>query len=146
MSDLFQQEYINYKWDPWTYKSGGFSSLKKASPAIPPKYGVYIIRAPHEINRTKGASNIIYIGQSGGGVRKGKQGIGTGNSSRGRIFNTRGKDKIIREMIESLYLNKGFIIECYFTMPDEDPKKIEGILLELYVKTYYELPPANHQF
>lgn len=107
-------------------------------------HGVYLFRAPHKIPRVRGASDVIYIGQSGGGLRGGKQGIGPGNSSPGRLFNTRGPDEWVRQKIEELYPGESFIVECSFT-DEEDPSQIEKELLLAYLDAYFELPPANHQ-
>ena len=146
MSNLFQQEYEKLMWNRWAYRAGEFDSLKKASPSIPPKHGVYLFVAPHPLCRVKGESNIIYVGQSGGGKRRGYQGIGKGNGSPGRIFNRRGHDEVVREYIEGLFPEDNFLVECHFTRENEDPEKIESHLLSTYLKTHFELPPANHQF
>jgi len=119
-------------------------SIKKYNPPIPPKHGVYIIRCSRPFPRLRESSDVIYIGQSGGGARGGRQGIGSGNGCPGRLFNTRGQDKWVREKIEDLYPNTNFSIECSF-MAYTDPKKMEDSLLRAYLKTYYDLPPANHQ-
>jgi len=144
MHNLFKREYEKLKWVKWEYSAGNFQALKKAIPPIPPKHGVYIIRCSNQIHRVRGASDVIYIGQSGGGTRGGKQGIGPGNDGPGRLFNTRGQDKWIREKIEELYPRTSFILECSFTL-NKDPKDVEESLLCAYLKSYYDLPPANHQ-
>lgn len=142
---MFQQEYDKLSWKRWKYKSGDLPSLKKSSPPIPPQHRIYIFRAPHLLNRVRGTSDVIYIGQSGGGKRGGAQGIGPGNGGPGRLLNTRGPDEQVREMIENLYPAEEFVIECYFTTQNEDPEEIEKKLLLAYLKTHYELPPANHK-
>ena len=144
MSDQFQQEYEKLTWKCWPYKAGGFASLKQASPPIPHERGVYLFRAPHPICRVKGKSDVIYIGQSGGGKRGGAQGIGAGNGGPGRLFNKRGQDKVVREYIESLFPQEDFLVECYFTANDEDAEETERRLLLAYLRTHFELPPANH--
>jgi hypothetical protein len=48
-------------------------------------------------------------------------------------------------MIERLYPGEEFVVECYFTTQNEDPEEIENKLLLAYLKTHYELPPANHK-
>jgi hypothetical protein len=146
MSDLFQQEYAKFKWQKWKYKSGNLRSLKHTTPPIPPRYGAYIIRAPHLICRVKDASDIVYIGQSGGLSRRGEQGIGPSTEGAvGRLFNTRGPDEWVREQIEELYPDEYFMVECYFTKNGEDPEDIETALLLAYLKVHLELPPANHK-
>lgn len=143
---IFLKEYNNYQWDKWTYNSNhGIGYLKKSQNPIPPKYGVYIIKAYKEIPRTNGKSNVIYIGQSGGGAKAGKQGIGPLGASTGRLFNTRGFDEWVRIKIEKMMPNELFILECYFTNKNEDPKAIEKKLLKAYAEEYFELPPANNQ-
>ena len=87
------------------------------------------MRAPHQLGRVHGSSNIIYIAQSGGGKRGGNQGIGPGKGNPGRLFNTRSADEKVREKIESLFPNEEFTIECYFTEKGEDPEKVETKLL-----------------
>lgn len=146
MGDCFNKELLKYKWQTWYYKPGHFEDLKNAPEPIPPRHGVYIIKSSTEIRRVRGESAVIYIGQSGGGKRGGKQGIGKGNNGPGRLFNTRGPDRPVREKIESMYPNKkDFSVICHFKNKGEDPKDIENKLLTAYLKTYYELPPGNHQ-
>ena len=146
MRDYFNKEFLKYKWQTWPYKSGHFEDLKNRRDRIPAKHGVYIIQSSTKIPRVHGKSAVIYIGQSGGGKRKGKQGIGKGNNAPGRLFNRRGFDKCVREKIESMYPNKkDFSVICHFKNKGEDPKDTENKLLTAYVKTYYELPPGNHQ-
>ena len=144
MCDLFEHEYNKLEWKRWKYKVGDLASLKRASPPIPPKHGVYLLRAPNPICRVKGASNVIYVGQSGGGKRSGAQGIGPGNGGPGRLFNKRGHDKVVREYIEGLFPQEEFLVECHFTRNHEDPEEIEGRLLLAYFRTHFEFPPANH--
>ena len=143
----FKTEYEKYDWKKWTYNSSiGLKELKKGIPAIPPKHGVYIISASKHLGRVNGKSKIIYIGQSGGGKKKGKQGIGPEplTSNTGRLFNTRG-DEWVRENIERMFPNEIFVLECFFTKDNEDPKEIESDLLKAYAEEYFELPPANNQ-
>ena len=128
MSGHFETEFSKHHWERWKYQAGDFGSLKSAKPGIPYRYGVYIIRGPSELPRVRGSSNVVYIGQSGGGQRRGKQRIGPGNASRGRLFNTRGPDEIVREKIEQLFPGQQFSIECAF-LDHEDPKTIEQTLL-----------------
>ena len=143
----FLLDYNKYIWLKWTYNSDkGIIELKRSN--IPGKHGVYIIKSSKDIDRAKGKSDIIYIGQSGGGKRGGKQGIGPGPGGNpvGRLFNTRGSDEWVRNKIEAMLPNSSFILECYFTKATEDPEKIEDELLKAYAKEHFELPPANHQF
>jgi hypothetical protein len=149
MIDLFQGAYNKWQWCRWTYPSGNLLSLRESCCPIPPKYGVYIIRAPQPLNRVKSSSDVVYIGQSGD--KKREQTIGPvygprgGLQKRGRLLNTRGRDAQVREMIEKLYPQSKFIVECYFTNQGENPKTIEIELLSAYLETHYELPPANHK-
>jgi hypothetical protein len=145
MTDLFMEQYQKFTWEKWPYLAGGFQALKKTSPPIPAKRGVYLIRNSKPICRVRGSSDIMYIGQSGGGLRAGLQGIGPGNGGPGRLFNTRGPDEWVRKEIEKFYPSETCCVECYFTSPAEDPRKIEESLLRAYLKTHLELPPANHQ-
>lgn len=146
MRNYFNKEFSRYKWRTWPYKPGHFEDLKNDCEPIPPEHGVYIIKSSKNIPRVRRKSAVIYIGQSGGGKRGGKQGIGKGNNRPGRLFNTRGLDKCVREKIESMSANKeDFSVICHFTNKGEDPKDIENKLLTAYLKTYYELPPGNHQ-
>jgi hypothetical protein len=139
----FDVEVRRYRWTTWRYVAGGFGSLKKGSPAIPCRRGVYVIRAPKPLSRVRGACDVIYIGQSGGGKRGGRQGIGPGNGGPGRLFNTRGADKTVRERIESLFPGQQFSLACTFVDQD-DPKVVEERLLSAYLEEHTELPPANH--
>ncbi len=144
MDDFFQEICDKLKWERWTYKAGHLDLLRRSIPPIPAKHGVYILRASRPLGRVRGFSDVIYIGQSGGGERSGKQGIGPGNGGPGRLFNTRGPDKLVREKIEGLYSDEEFIVECSFT-ENIDPEAIEEALLAAYLQTHCELPPANHQ-
>jgi len=138
----FDREWRNYQWTRWRYRAGDFESLKRASPAIPCRHGVYIIHAPAALPRVRGLSDIVYIGQSGGGKRGGKQGIGPGNSGPGRLFNTRGADEVVREKVEALFDGQDFMLECTFVEKD-DPELLEARLLRAYFEDHCELPPAN---
>jgi hypothetical protein len=140
----FEKLYKLHKWEePWLYPAGDQYSLKRSSRPIPPRHGVYLIRSPEAMQRVRGSSDLIYIGQSGGGARGGRQGIGPGNGGPGRLFNTRGTDKTIREMIERLFPGKTFRVECAF-LDAEDPQEVEAKLLGAYLEDHCELPPANH--
>jgi hypothetical protein len=141
MADQFEQRCASEQWKSWRYTAGQFESLKKnADRPIPCLRGVYVIRAPQPMPRVKGCSNVVYIGQSGGGKRAGKQGIGPGNDRPGRLFNTRGSEEIVRRKIEDLYSGSDFTIECSFV---DDPGPLEKDLLDAYFETHLELPPAN---
>lgn len=137
----FQATYAKREWARWDYVAPSFAALKSAG--IPCRYGVYIIRGPSLIPRVRGSSNVIYVGQSGGGARRGRQGIGPGNGGPGRLFNTRGPDQLVREKIEGLFRGQLFTIECTFD-DNNDPKAFERELLDAYFADHYELPPANH--
>jgi len=139
----FEREYQKLSWNRWPYPAGHLASLKKGSPAIPCRHGVYMIRAPKPLPRVLGSSNVVYIGQAGGGVRAGKQGIGPGNGGPGRLFNTRGPDESVRERIEAMFAGQEFSLECAF-VDREDPEVIEERLLRAYLDDHCELPPANH--
>jgi hypothetical protein len=139
----FRQEWLKHDWTRWRYRAGNFASLKTASPLIPCRHGVYIVRAPALLPRVRGSSEVVYIGQSGGGKRGGKQGIGPGNGGPGRLFNTRGADEVVREKVEALFDGQEFILECTF-VEKEDPESIETRLLRAYFEDHCELPPANH--
>lgn len=128
MPNLFEQEYTKLNWKSWQYEAGNFKALKNASRPIPLKHGVYIIRSTQSLSRVLGCSDVVYIGQSGGKPRGGKQGIGPGNNSLRRLFNTRNPEKWVRERIEELFPDKIFRVECYFTS-SEDPKEVEQALL-----------------
>lgn len=141
MPDAFETEIGKLQWERWDYRAGQFSSLKSAG--IPCRYGLYVIRGPLPLSRVRGASNVIYVGQSGGGERRGRQGIGPGNGGPGRLFNTRGSDKTVRSMIEALFPGQRFSVECAFD-DHNDPKLIEQRLLQSYLEEHCELPPANH--
>lgn len=143
MADHFEQVYRRHNWRSWSYLAGDQRSLRTADPPIPPRYGVYLIRAPVSLPRVRGSSDVIYIGQSGGGARRGRQGIGPGNGGPGRLFNTRGPDEIVREMIEALFHGQTFTVECVF-FDAEDPEIVESELLVAYLDDHCELPPANH--
>jgi hypothetical protein len=138
----FERAYRQFVWQPWQFKSGEFHALKKRR--IPCRPGVYIIRAPKPLNRVRGSSDVVYVGQAGGGTRRGEQGIGSGNGNCGRLFNTRGSDAMIRDRIEELFPGAQFLLECAFIEKD-DPKKIEAKLLRAYLADHCELPPSNHQ-
>jgi len=146
MSDRFQQVYQRFHWSSWQYPAGNLGSLKGSAPPIPSRYGVYLIRAPKALPRVRGSSNVVYIGQSGGGSRRGKQGIGPGKGGPGRLFNTRGPDERIRERIEDLlFRGTTFSVECVFLDTEtDDPKDVEDELLSAYREDHCELPPANH--
>ena len=144
MRAAFEGEYGKRDWRCWEYRAGDLKSLKRARPSIPCEHGVYIIRAPEPLPRVRGASNVVYVGQSGGGSRGGKQGIGPGNGGPGRLFNTRGADELVRKRIEGLFPNGTFVVECTFVSSPEDPEELEARLLRAYVETHCELPPANH--
>lgn len=139
----FEQEWRKYEWRRWRYPAGDFASLKAASPLIPCRHGVYIVRGPTPLPRVRDSSDVVYIGQSGGGKRGGKQGIGPGNGGPGRLFNTRGADEVVREKVEALFKGQEFILECTFVEKD-NPEAIETRLLHAYFEDYCELPPANH--
>lgn len=94
---VFERAYEELQWSRWPYVAGQFHSLKNGAPLIPCRPGVYVIRAPSPLNRVRGSSDVVYIGQSGGGTRGGKQGLGPGNGGPGRLFNTRGSDKVVRD-------------------------------------------------
>jgi len=143
MSDRFRQLYQRFNWTSWQYPAGNLRSLKRAEPPIPPRYGIYLFRAPSTLARVRGSSDVIYIGQSGGGPRRGSQGIGPGNGGPGRLFNTRGHDKRVREMIEAIFPDGIFLVQCVF-FDDVDPRTIEAQLLVAYLEDHCELPPANH--
>jgi len=144
MADRFEQVRQRHRWEErsWEYLAGRLPSLKQKG--IPPRHGVYLIRAPVPLPRVRGSSNVIYIGQSGGGARRGRQGIGSGNGGPGRLFNTRGPDKVVRELIEALFPNQNFRVECAFLDPPEDAELVEAELLRAYLEDHCELPPANH--
>ena len=139
----FKQEWLKQDWTRWCYRAGNLASLKTASPPIPCRHGVYIVRAPALLPRVRGSSDVVYIGQSGGGKRGGKHGIGPGNGGPGRLFNTRGADEVVREKVEALFDGQEFILECTF-VEKEDPGLIETGLLHAYFADHCELPPANH--
>jgi len=140
----FEEHCKRFDWETWTYPPGKIESLKKANKRIRPDHGVYIIRAQQLLGRAGGSSNVVYIGQAGGKPKGGKQGIGKGNGCPGRLFNTRGADKIIRLLIEEKHACSEFRVECYFTKPDVDPRHLEMDLINSYVMEFLELPPANH--
>ena len=103
-------------------------------------------RAARPLSRVRGSSNVVYIGQSGGGGRGGRQGIGRGNGSVGRLFNTRGRgDLWVRESIEAMFAGDVFQVCCHFMSRRDNPKSVERRLLRAYLQTHLELPPANHQ-
>ena len=137
----FEQQCGRLQWVSWRYPAGHFESLKTVDPPIPCRHGVYVIRAPQLIPRVQGRSNVVYIGQSGGGQRAGKQGIGPGNGGPGRLFNTRGFEEVVRTKIEDLFPGSDFILECAFVV---DPLQVEADLLQAYFEAHFELPPANH--
>ena len=141
MADKFEQQCARMQWERWPYTAGQFGSLKTADPRIPAEHGVCLIRAPRPIPRAQGHSNVVYIGQSGGGKRAGKQGTGPGNGGPGRLFNTGGFERIVRRKIEDLFSGSEFILECAFVA---DPEQVETKLLRAYFETHSELPPANH--
>jgi hypothetical protein len=95
------------------------------------------------LNRVRGSSDVVYIGQAGGGILGGKQGLGPGNGGPGRLFNSRGSDKVVRDKIEALYPGQRFSLECSYT-DQADPHDIERALLAAYFADHCELPPANH--
>jgi hypothetical protein len=137
----FEATHARREWVRWKYVASRFAALKSAG--IPCRYGVYVIRGPVLIPRVRGVSNVIYVGQSGGGARRGRQGIGPGNGGPGRLFNTRGPDQVVRERIEALFQGQRFTLECTFNDSD-DPKAFEHELLDAYFADHCELPPANH--
>ncbi len=137
MGVQFDDACRNLKWDSWNYTAGNFRSLKNGIPAVPNRRGVYLIRAPSPLPRVLGYSDVVYIGQSGGGTRGGRQGIG------GRLFNTRGPDELVRHKVEALFSRQEFHLECAF-VDGQDPKVIEAELLRAYFEDHCELPPANH--
>ena len=143
MASHFEDECRKLSWARWQYAAGEFRSLKSESPAIPPKHGVYLIRATSPLHRVEGVSDVVYIGQAGGGPRGGQQGIGPGNGGPGRLFNTRGPDKEVRERIEAIFSGKIFTLECAF-IEQGDPLEVEKRLLRAYFEDHGELPPANH--
>jgi hypothetical protein len=141
----FNNEYNKYrKWHSVKYNTkNGINELKTTK--IPAKNGVYIIRASQKLNRVNGKSDIIYIGQSGGGQRKGNQGIGSKDNSIGRLFNTRSTHELnVRKKIEELHPKSKFKVEYYLTKVNQDPKIIENGLLTAYFNDHFELPPANN--
>jgi hypothetical protein len=142
MADEFEQQCATLEWRSWRYSAGHFEKLKTAEPRIPFLHGVYVIRAPEPIPRVRGSSDVIYIGQSGGGKRAGRQGIGPGNGGPGRLFNVRGFEQIVRTRIETLvFPGLEFILKCAFV---DHPGDLEGRLLASYFEDHFELPPANH--
>jgi hypothetical protein len=143
VQDHFEREYGKLQWARWQYAAGKLDSLKRASPAIPCRHGVYLIRAPQRLLRVRGSSDVVYIGQSGGGKRGGRQGIGPGNGGPGRLFNTRGADEVVREKVEALFGDQQFSLECTF-VGEQDAESIEERLLQAYLDDHCELPPANH--
>lgn len=144
----FDNEFSKYHpWREWSYLgSDRLESLRyRATPPIAPKHGVYLIRACIKVSRIESASDIIYIGQSGGGPRKGEQGIGPNNGKSGRLYNVRGLDKWIRHQLENKFQDRMFKLQCYFTNGNEDPLVIEKQLLAAYIKDHLEPPPGNGQ-
>lgn len=139
----FQRAYVQFEWDHWEFVSGDFSTLKRSTRPITCRPGVYIVRAPLALSRVRGSSDVVYIGQAGGGSRGGRQGLGPGNAGPGRLFNTRGPDEDIRHKIESLFPAGRSVLECTF-VGTGDPKAIEDQLLGAYLVDHCELPPANH--
>lgn len=142
----FKNEYKKYRtWYLETYNTkNGINELKNKN--IPAVHGVYIIRSSQPLNRVKGKSDIIYIGQSGGGIKGGKQGLGPKGNSRGRLFNTRSSHEIhVRKKIEKLFLNSKFKLEYFIVKDKKRIMIIEENLLVAYFKDHFELPPANHQ-
>lgn len=76
--------------ESWKYIAERYQELRRnPNHPIQPRHGVYLFRAPIDIPRARGISDVLYIGQSGGGRRGGRQGIGPGNGGPGRVFNTR---------------------------------------------------------
>jgi hypothetical protein len=143
MAGAFEDLCRAFTWTTWPYAGGSFLALKQASPPIPPSHGIYMIRAPFPLPRARGFSNVVYIGQSGGGKRAGRQGVGPGNGGPGRLFNTRGPDKLVREKIEAMLPDRTFLLQCsFFSTPD--PLQQEKRLLQAYLDVHCELPPANH--
>ena len=135
----FETEFMQNIWTTLAYNSdNGIIQLKRHA-QLPNQYGVYIIRAPFGLNRVRGNSNVVYIGQSG--ERGGKQGI------HDRIFNTRGVEELVREKIESLFPNQNFTLQVCLTGQQNGQlaRALEKQLLSAYLNTHYELPPANHQ-
>lgn len=137
MNDRFAIAYAAHSWKSWSYVAGDFRSLKDLVRPIWTQHGIYLIKAPSPIQRACGSSNVVYIGQSGGGKRSGTQGIG------GRLFNTRGSDKIVLNKIEGLFPGKQFTLECA-CLDNVDPAITEAELLQAYFDDHCELPPANH--
>jgi len=140
MCNPFQKEYnrLTPRFKNCKYESGKFESIKGC---IPNKHGVYILRAPYLLGRAKGSSDIIYIGKAGE-MRNGEL---TEQGIQGRCYNpTRPElQTFIRRKIEELYPNEEFIFEYYVTNQNEIPEDIEQKLLQAYLQTFCELPPAN---
>ena len=134
----FEDACGNLKWDSWNYTAGDVRSFKNGTPAVPNRHGVYLIRAPSPLPRVRDYSDVVYIGQSGGEKRKGKQGI------HDRLFNTRGPDELVRDKVEALFSQQEFHLECAF-VDGQDPEVIEDGLLLAYFEDHCELPPANHK-
>lgn len=146
MNRKFDAAYEKLSWQRWKYLAGAYTTLRSSDPPIPASYGVYLIRAPEPLQRVRGSSTVIYIGQSGGGARRGVQGIGPTKGSPGRLFNTRGADEPVRQSIEQLFPGREFMLECAFLHPGDDPAEMESKLLGAYLADHCELPPANHGY
>jgi len=60
--DQFEHEWPKHEWTRWRYRAGNFASLKRVSPLIPCRHGVYIVRGPALLPRVRGSSDVVYIG------------------------------------------------------------------------------------
>jgi len=104
---------------------------------VPKRFGVYKIRQTGGVlvSRLVGESDILYIGRSGRSANR---------TLRDRLLElVREGPHVawprVRRLREELGLDLEF---CY--AESEEPEEAEKVLLMVYEKEHYELPPLNH--
>lgn len=123
---------FNLAWSTWYPLTE-----EKIEYHAPKGFGIYKVRQAEGVlvPRLKGESEILYVGRSGTTANR---------TLRNRLLELMGHGAHIaaprvRRLREELGLNLEF---CY--ADTKEPESAEKLLLMLYEKEHYELPPLNH--
>lgn len=125
------EQVLNLNWSPWYLLTE--ENIKCETPKV---LGIYKVRRAGGvlIPRLVGKSEILYMGRSGTSINR---------SLRHRLLElVRHGPHIAWPRVERLQKELHFSLEfCY--AETKDPEGAEKLLLMLYEKEHYELPPLN---
>jgi len=122
---------VDLTWSSWY-------PLRKAEiiTIVPEEYGIYKIRQVGGVSvpRLVGKSEIIYIGRSG---------ISPTRTLRVRLMELLAGRHIASPRVKRLREELNLSLEYCFAVT-QTPESAEKLILMLYEKEHYELPPLNH--